>query len=104
MLLGGVSAAGAYTASGRSVTLGGQHKANGAITIASTAGPIVGRNDSSIMGDADGVGGERIALSSTWGAVLLGNTSITSGGAAMSAVAVTADNSGSTSATSRQAG
>ena len=94
MLLGGVSAVGAYTATGQTVTLGGQHKAAGAIAITATGGPIVGRAGSSILGDADGVGAEAIALSANAGAILLGNTSIASGGNAMSAVTVTASNGG----------
>ena len=93
-LLGGVSSAGEYTASGQSVTLGGQHKADGAISITSTAGSISGRPGSSILGDADGVGADAIALSSTGGAILLGGTNIRSGGQALAAVTVTAGDGG----------
>jgi filamentous hemagglutinin family protein len=89
---GDVTAVGNYQVTGKSVVLGGQQGARGAVTITATGGGIFGQSGLKLASDTDGAAGEALTLSATGGSISLAANSLLSGGKfGQSAVTVTTD-------------
>ncbi|MGH6613470.1 filamentous hemagglutinin N-terminal domain-containing protein [Sphingomonas sp.] len=89
---GDVTAVGNYQVTGKSVVLGGQQEARGAVTITATGGGIFGQSNLVLASDTDGASGEALILSATGGGISLAANSLLSGGKfGQSAVTATTD-------------